>query len=102
MKIFPGLKNWKTIRWQRFTFWLSARNTGEEPSAIRSLNWPVNWQSNKGREQYVLMCWNPTIRPGIYMKRMDLFFGGKSTGTLKTLAGQISFCMKNYYKTMIY
>ena len=86
----------------RFTFWLSARNTGEEPSAIRSLNWPVNWQSNKGREQYVLMCWNPTIRPGIYMKRMDLFFGGKSTGTLKTLAGQISFCMKNYYKTMIY
>ena len=43
-----------------------------------------------------------TIRPGIYMKRMDLFFGGKSTGTLKTPAGQISFCMKNHCETMIY
>lgn len=70
--------------------------------AIRFLNWPVNWQNNKGREQYVLMCWNPTVRPGICMKRMDLFSGGKSTGTLKTLAGQISFCMKNHCETMIY
>ncbi len=58
--------------------------------------------ANKGREQYVLMCWNPTIRPGIYMKRMDLFVGGKSTGTLKTPAGQIFFCMKNHCETMIY
>lgn len=42
-------------------------------------------------------------RPARHLYEKNGFiFRGKSTGTLKTLAGQISFCMKNHCETMIY
>jgi len=70
--------------------------TGEEPSAIQSLSWLVNWQNSRERKPYVLMCWNPTCLHSACTKRPGMNTGESSAGMLKTPDGQIFFCMKNH------